>query len=306
MIIRPKVHWLRMLFVWKGSVLPTILNRLLIVLALSIGVVLTHGVILSFKVQLNPVPFTLIGVSLALFLGFRNSASYERYWEGRKLWGALLNVARSLTRQVRSLTSLPPDDPKVDAFLFRLIAVVHTLRHQLRRSDPTADLDRLLGHEEAARLLPKRYRPAALVDSLGQWARERRLEGSLDPILAASIDQNLTEVHSVIGGCERIASTPIPVSYAVMIHRVVYIYCALLPFGLVDTLGWMTPVISVFVAYSFVALEELAAQLEDPFGESPNDLALTAMSRTIESAVRELAGKAPLPEEPVPSDFNVL
>jgi putative membrane protein len=95
------------------------------------------------------------------------------------------------------------------------------------------------------------------------------------------------------------------VAYAVMIHRTVYAYCFLLPFGLVDSLGWMTPVISVLVGYTYMALDALAAELEDPFGTSANDLALDAMSRNIEATLGELIGNRPLPEPPVPRDYSV-
>ena len=92
MIIRKKEHWFKMLFVWHGSVLPMLVPRLLLLLAFSIVVAYFHGTVLDFKVPLNPAPLTLFGFVLALFLGFRNNASYDRFWEGRKLWGALLNT----------------------------------------------------------------------------------------------------------------------------------------------------------------------------------------------------------------------
>lgn len=118
-----------MLFAWKATVLPQILPRLLIVVLISVGAVACRGQILSLKVPLNPAPFGLIGVALAIFLGFRNGASYDRFWEARKLWGTLVIECRSLARQARSLTNLQPDDPRIRSFIRGLIAVAHTLRH---------------------------------------------------------------------------------------------------------------------------------------------------------------------------------
>ncbi len=94
-----------MLFVWHGSVLPALVPRLLLLLVFSVLVAYFHGTVLDFKVPLNPAPLTLFGFVLALFLGFRNNASYDRFWEGRKLWGALLNTSRSLARQVMTLNN---------------------------------------------------------------------------------------------------------------------------------------------------------------------------------------------------------
>ena len=117
MIIRPKLNWLRMLFVWQGSVLPETLPRLAALLVLSLFVVLFRGYLFHYKIPLNPAPYTLIGIALAIFLGFRNNASYERFWEGRKLWGALLIDTRSLTRQVLSLTGYAEDSPQAAQFV---------------------------------------------------------------------------------------------------------------------------------------------------------------------------------------------
>lgn len=96
-----------------------------------------------------------------------------------------------------------------------------------------------------------------------------------------------------MGGCERIAGTPIPFTYSVLLHRTVYIYCFLLPFGLVDSIGWMTPVMVVFVGYTFIALDALITELEEPFGEEPNDLALNTMSQNIETSLLEMIGQEP-------------
>src|SRR5437899_9147803 len=109
MIVRPRPHWLRMLFVWHGSVLPSIALQLLATTAFAVLVTVLHGRLFQWKIPLNFVPFSLIGLTLAIFLGFRNSTSYARYWEARTLWGAVLNEARSLLRQALTLAAPPSD-----------------------------------------------------------------------------------------------------------------------------------------------------------------------------------------------------
>ncbi|MEA3093897.1 MAG: ion channel-forming bestrophin family protein [Caballeronia sp.] len=103
----------------------------------------------------------------------------------------------------------------------------------------------------------------------------------------------------MVGGCERIASTPIPYPYGVLLHRTVYAYCLLLPFGLVDSIGTVTPLISVFVSYTLIALEAIASEVAEPFGIAPNNLALDAMTRNIERTLLELCDEA-LPAETKP------
>jgi putative membrane protein len=274
-----------------------------VILALSSGVAWTGGRLFGWHVPLTITPFTLLGVSLAIFLGFRNSASYDRYWEGRKLWGSLLNVTRSLVRQAMSLTGLEAGDPRLLEWTALLCAFAPSLRHQLRQTDPAADLARLLGEPRQHEIGGARYRPAMILGLLGGWIRARRGEELCGEITAAAFDENVGELTDVLGGCERLASTPLPYPYALMIHRTVYIYCFLLPFGLVDTIGAMTPVISVLVAYTFMALEALADELEEPFGTSPNDLALTALSQGIEDSLLEMTGQPLRHAPPTPQEY---
>jgi len=295
MIIRPRPHWLRMLFVVRGSVLPVIATQLLVTTAFAVLVTALHGTLFAWKIPLNFVPFSLIGLTLAIFLGFRNSTSYARYWEARTLWGTLLNETRALLRQALTLSETPAHAGVLGT---RLIAFVHALRHQLRTTDPSADLQRLLRAEDLERLKEARFKPAMLLLLAGEWLRDRLGAGEIPPALAQAMEVPLGRLTEALGGCERIASTPIPFTYAVIIHRTIYLYCVLLPFGLVDSIGPMTPVIVAFISYTFFALEALSAEIEDPFGTEANDLALDAMSATIEATLREMLGEKLPPVRP--------
>jgi ion channel-forming bestrophin family protein len=309
MIVRPKINWWRMLFVWNGSVLKPIIPQLLFLLVVDLLALLSDGRILGKKVPLDTAPFTLVGVSLAIFLAFRNNASYDRHWEARKLWGHLLIASRSLASQ--AIAYLPAraagggrgnveragfdhvDSDRAgfdrDYFIARLVAVAYTLKHALRDSDAGADLARLLPGGDVAALAEKRYQPMALVHSLrctlGDLAAAQ-VEGNRLWLL----DQQLNELSMAIGSCERIATTPIPFPYGVLLHRTVYVYCILLPFGLVDSIGIATPAISLFVSYTLLALEAIASELAEPFGMEPNNLALDAITRGIERSLLELNG----------------
>lgn len=272
--------------------------QLLWTTGLAVLITWTHGQLIGYKFNITAIPFTLLGVALAVFLGFRNNASYDRYWEARKFWGALLNDSRSLARQVVCLTECPPEERR--RLVYTLAAFVHALRHQLRGSEARADLERLLTQAEASRVCAARHPAAVALALFGERLAEARRAGRIEPILAASMEPNLAGLSHVLGGCERIANTPLPFTYAVIIHRIVYLYCFLLPFGLVDSVGVLTPVIVAFVAYCFFALEALSDEIEEPFGTMPNDLALAAMSAHIESTLRETLGETDLPELPAP------
>ena len=298
MIIRKKEHWFKMLFIWQGSILHKLLSPLGIILVISILVVWFREVIFKYNLHLNPAPFTLFGIALALFLGFRNNASYDRFWEGRRLWGSLINTSRSLVRQALTLPIHQRDVKETSLFVNYLIALAYTLKHQLRYTDPSPDIDRLLPPGLAIRVKAARYKPILLVKELGHWLQTVKHRGQLDSLAQQSIDTNLNLLTDVIGGCERIANTPIPYSYSVLLHRTVYIYCFLLPLGLVDSLGWMTPIIVTFIAYTYVALEAIADELEDPFGLLPNDLALDTMCQSLENSLLEMDDRALRPNQP--------
>ena len=289
-----------MLFVLRGSVLPDIAPQLLATTVFAIVITLLHGRVFQWKIPLNFVPFSLIGLTLAIFLGFRNSTSYARYWEARTLWGTLLNETRSLVRQALTLADEPA---RASELAQRLIAFVHALRHQLRGTDSTADLARLLSPLECERLSTVQFKPAVLLLMAGEWLRDQRQAGRLAPALLQAMELPLGRLSEALGGCERITGTPIPFTYAVIIHRTIYLYCVLLPFGLIDSIGPMTPVIVAFISYTFFALEALAAEIEEPFGIAANDLALDAMSHMIEATLREMMGEEPKSALPVPANF---
>jgi len=303
MVVRPKLNWLRMLFVLRGSVLPVIAPQLIGVTLLAVLVTWLHGQIGGWKVSLNFVPFSLIGLTLAIFLGFRNSTAYARYWEARTLWGALLNETRTLTRQALSLCS---DPSQATPLAHRLCAFVHVLRHQLRGSDAGADLALFLSPTDCTRVLQARFPASVSLLLADEWLSDRLRAGEIAPPMVPAFEHALAQLGAALGGCERIAANPIPYTYGVIIHRCVYLYCLLLPFGLLDSIGTMTPLIVCFVAYTFFALEALGAEIEDPFGTEPNDLPLAGMSHMIESSVLELIGEAPRTAKPEVKDYVLL
>ncbi|KVG76924.1 bestrophin family protein [Burkholderia ubonensis] len=305
MIVRPRQDWLQMLFVWNGSVLQSIIPQLVFMAIVSTLAVFTNGRIFGEKIPLNTAPFTLFGLALAIFLAFRNNASFERFKEARRLWGDVLIASRTLTSQIRRYLPDHVDDALRNQTIDLLIAFVYALKHQLRRTDPADDLTRVLGRARTDALSGKVYKPVALLDEI---------RGNLARMLARApdagttrwmVDEQINRLGNAVGGCERIASTPIPFAYSVLLHRTVYAYCVLLPFGLVDSTEFFTPLICVFISYTLIALEAIANEVAEPFSTAPNALALDAMARTIERSVLELCG-AELPKEVAPTDAYQL
>lgn len=288
MIVRSKPHWLLMLFVVRGSILHKIAPQLAATTFFATLVTIWHGSIFSWKVSLNFIPFSLMGLTLAIFLGFRNSTAYARFWEARTLWGTVLKDTRTLTRQALTLTS---DKSQAHDLVYLLCAFVHALKNQLRSSDMKKDLAYFLTPAQCARIENARFPASIVLLMINEWLGKQLHGGNINPVIVPAFERPLSQLSAALGGCERIASTPIPFTYSVIIHRCVYLYCFWLPFGLLDTIGAMTPVIVGFIAYTFFALEALGAEIEEPFGLDSNDLALSAISYTIESSLLEMLGE---------------
>jgi len=295
---RPK-SWLRLVFSVRGSALIRIRFRLLAVALISLVLTILHE-IGHIHTPLTLQALSLMGLALGIFLGFRNNTSYDRFWEGRRLWGALVNVSRTLTRDL--LTVLPPGPQGEPSDVqrrqvHRLIAFVHALRMGLRDQTNLDEIGLLLllapGDLEA--IGSHRNVPNGI---LLRMAGEHRALKNADQIgenWSVLLAERLSALSDIQGGCERIKTTPMPHSYNILIHSIVALYVFALPFGLVTSLHYFTPVVVLMVAYTFLGLDAVGDELEDPFGEDLNDLPLSTICRTIEINLRQMLGEKDVP-----------
>ena len=318
MILIDRRAWLGQLLMIRGTSLAVTWKRVAVATIVAIVVTVLHEQHGDFAIDLSPLPFTLIGLALSIFLGFRNNTSYDRFWEGRKLWGRMVNVSRSFTRQL--LTQIGPrmadatsdhsvgevEQAELEAarrdLVHAQIAYVHALRHHLRDEDTLAELEGLLPPELLRSLETELNRPVAITQWIGEQLRVLYDRGWIHPLHLSVLEGSLTEITTVQGACERIKSTPIPTSYTVLLHRIVALYCLGLPFGIMTTVGVMTPMVVAIVAYAFYGLDAVGSEIEDPFGLDPNDLPLSALSRMIEVNLRQRLGERDLPPLLEPDD----
>lgn len=292
MIVRDKSNSLKLLFVWRGTVLPRVLPTILGIMLLS----LLSGLLTRYHwFDITAVPavgFTIFGVVISIFLGFRNTACYDRWWEGRKLWGALIANTRHLSRDSHFL---PTKDRQV--LLYQMLMFVATLRDRLRGQPihraqfaytqiDEAHLDWLDNQINA---------PQRVLESMQQQLIDAVKQGHISDIIYMSIQKHVIEMGNIQAGCDRIHGTPLPFPYSALLHRAVYCFCWMLPFGLQSVMGLWTPLLVGFICYLLLGLDELAQQLEEPFGRDHHDLALDTMVRLIERETLMLMDR-PLPE----------
>lgn len=308
MVQEKRYSWLRLLFKYRGTALSRMRGRFVVTTLLAIIVTTIDLQVGYFHPDLTTIPFTLMGLALGIFLGFRNNTSYDRFWEARKLWGSLVNTSRSLTRQILTLVmestavasgAHSPETEEILSFqkemVHRLVAYVHALKHHLRDQDRVDDLAPMIAADEIEMLRKEFNRPIAILQRLGDRFRDAYRRGWVHPQHLPVFEQSLVGLTDIQGGCERIKSTPIPLSYTSLIHQIVAIYCIALPFGIVKTVGAFTPVVVGIVAYAFYGLDAIGDEIENPFGTDANDLPLSALSTMIEVNVRQRLGETDVP-----------
>lgn len=332
MIVKRRLTWISQIFTWKGNVLRKIWARLLSVfLAASVvtffdwdlkpqGTHIVEGytaVVLLFT--LSELPFTMVGFALGIFLGFRNNESYQRFWEGRRLWGQLVNLSRSFSRQVLTMIAEPVDRRdlvEVDTplepveavhrrLIFAMIGYVHSFRHHLRQESAIDELAKWLEPAEVEVLRTQRNVPIRILQMIGMQLKREFRAGRIDVIRFQELERTLAQATDVQGGCERIKSTPLPFTYGQLTHTIVALYCYFLPFGIVAHTGWMTPLVTLFLAYVFLGLDSIGDELEDPFGVEPNDLPLSHISRTIEINLLQALDEPEIPPALQPVDDQI-
>ncbi len=302
MIVRPKPSTLRLFFIMQGSILPTIAPRLLLIATLATVTSAAHHFYPTFFGEVPVAPFTLLGISLSLFLGFRNNACYDRWWEARKLWGQLIFEMRSFTRETAAL--LPASEAGTRRRLVRrAIGFTHVLCARLRAESVPDALRPWVDEAEFTTTIARKNVSNALLETSTRELADCMRRGSLSEFLYPSVEARLTAFSALQTACERILNTPLPFAYTLLLHRTALLFCLFLPFALVGSFGWVTPLIAVLIAYTLFGFDALGDELEDPFGLTPNDLPLHAMARTIEIDLRESLGETELPEPLQPVNF---
>ncbi len=277
----------------RGSMVKEIVGRVLLCVLWAAVVVGFHRHVRD--VGTPPTVHTLAGISLSLLLVFRTNASYDRFWEGRKLWGGIVNETRNLARAAEVFLGRTPLYAALvhwtAAFPF---ATAAWLRGQQRHLGDHTDA---LPAGEVADVLKAQHVPLAVARRMTAALDAGRRRGLYPEYVQMQLDQNVQQLIDYLGGCERIHRTPMPFAYMVHLRRALILYCFTLPFALVDTFGWVTVLATFVVAYVFFGIEEIGVEIEDPFGTDDNDLPLDAICQNVQN---NLLALLPAPDREAP------
>ena len=235
----------------------------------------------------------------------RNNNAYDRWWEARRLWGAIVNDSRTVTRQVCSFPVETAESGSsaaaVRAFVRRQIAFAYACAAHLRKQDAVAAVTPFLDDEELARIRAHSNIPNAILHQQGQALRALRDRGALGAFEHMQIDSRVTALCDALGGCERIKNTVFPRQYSFYTTIFVWIFVAFLPFALVKDLGVMVVPVTVIIGFIFIVLERVGGFIENPFESTMNDIPMSAISRTIEINLLQALGEpaVPAPQQPI-------
>ena len=296
MIVHPTHGVLRVLFTLKGSILKRIALRCLMVTLLAALIVLAERHYPAFFYPVSATPFTLLGLSLSIFMSFRNNACYDRWWEGRKAWGKLIIETRSFVRESVVIT-----DARLRAELLRnLCGFAHALNARLRGEDDMEAARPWLAQPEQ---ISAHNVCDGILHEVGAQCSHLAEQQQISDWRYSLLEQRLVGLSEVQATCERIKGTPLPFPYTLLLHRTIYIFCLLLPFALAEPLGWLAPLFTTIVGYTFFGLDAIGNELEDPFGRDENDLPTDAMVRTVERDVLAGLGETSLPPALLPVGY---
>jgi putative membrane protein len=227
--------------------------------------------------------YSLIGFVISLLLVFRTNTAYDRWWEGRRKWGEVVNDTRNMAVK---LAPILKDKSDRDFFARMISNFAVSMKEHLRLG---IDIDELnLTPDEKKELIDRNHVPTAIVELMYRRLKLHREKGEMSDVEFLSIDKNLNALLDSIGACERIKNTPIPFSYSLFIKKFIFIYVTTLPLAFVVQFGYFSALIATFVFYVLVSMEVLAEEIEDPFGTDDNDLPTDQLCERIDKVVHEV------------------
>ncbi len=293
-----KRKWLPVFLRLNGSVIPAIWPRVLLC-----GL---FGFLVSVLFYLKqPIQWPFFGVVpnivIGLLLVFRTNTAYDRFWEGRKLWGTLVNTVRNFARQIWVAVDErdPADAAEKIATVRLLVAFAVATKLHLRQEAPNRELESLMSPERFHKLESMNNPPLEVAFWIGDYLQHQHDRGCINSYQLAAMYKLLDGMVDVLGGCERILKTPMPLAYALHLKQLLFIYCLLMPFEIVSKLHWWTGPIVALVSFMLFGIEAIGIEIENPFGRDPNDLPLDAICATMQRNIEDLISLDPSVRESV-------
>ncbi|MGM5629513.1 bestrophin family ion channel [Apibacter raozihei] len=268
---------------------------------------ISHYLTITFFQSLPKMPLTIpafLGTAISILLSFKMSQSYERWWEARKVWGAIVNDSRSWVIQLQ--TFIEKDEPAVHQMAYRQIAWCYSLGQTLRGLDPMSNLKRYISEDDILRLHKHNNIPLAIIQLNAQEIKRLRENQKTDIFSHKQLDNTLVRLCDSMGKAERINSTVFPVTYRKFLHFAIYVFVIVLSISLGEINAIFEIPLLIIISSIFFLLEKTAYHLQDPFKNRPSDTSVTTIAQTIEMNIKDLLNEGKT-EKPEPkNDFYIL
>jgi putative membrane protein len=297
-------HWFRVALQYKSSVVPAVLNRVLLcgVFGLFVSVLHQLGLSVSWPILGSLIPNIVLG----LLLVFRTNTAYDRFWEGRKNWGNLVNTVRNLARQiwVAVKETEPGDREKKIATIRLLVAFSVATKLHLRGEPVNQELEHLLSSERYFKLKSMNNPPLKVAFWIGDYLQEQYELKCISNYQLTALHRLLDSMVDSLGSCERILKTPMPLAYSIHLKQLLLIYCLSLPFQMVNDFLWFTGPIVALISFTLFGIEEIGSEIENPFGYDANDLPLDSICATMLRNIEDLISLEPSVRDLRPTLIN--
>ncbi|WP_138505060.1 bestrophin family protein [Nostoc sp. PA-18-2419] len=285
--------WLHTKLQFKGSVVKAIYKNVLWSGFFGLFVSILHYLKLPVS---QPILGSVIpSIVLGLLLVFRTNTAYDRFWEGRKCWGSIVNNVRNLARQIWvSVDEISPDDKNNKiAALNLLVAFAVATKLHLRGEAINSKLEELISSNKYVKLKIMNNPPIEVAFWIGDYLQQQYNRNCINSYQLTAMQELLNNLVDNLGACERILKTPMPLAYAIHLKQLLILYCLLLPFQIVDSLGWWTGLVAALVGFTVFGIEAIGFEIENPFGYDANDLPLDAICNTMKCNIDDLTSLTP-------------
>jgi len=273
-------------------------TELILVSAYTIGVAVLYKVF-HFTHLAIPLAIPMImGTVISLLLAFRSNQAYDRWWEARTIWGAIVNDSRSLARQINTFVQSDEEHtPLRSRFIRRQIAWCYSLSRSLRGQDGHYGIEKFVSRGDTQFIKNFNNSPMAILELHAHDLQKAVNNGLINTYQQVELDRTLSKLCDSMGKCERIKNTIFPATYSLYIHFSLLFFFLLLPFAVVDFFGFMSVPVVIAISAVFFLIEKMAIHLQDPFENKPTDTPMTAICFTIERDLKQMISEIPLHTE---------
>ena len=290
---RDRPPWFKSALQVRVSVIPSILPRVLLCGGFGVFISLLH--FFKWPVSLPTLSSIVPSIVLGLLLVFRTNTAYDRFWEGRKFWGMLINNVRNLARRIWvAIEEKDPEDIELKKSALRLLpAFAVAMKLHLRQEAVNPELEPLMSPAQYQKLKSMNNPPLEIAFWIEDYLQEQYERNCLDVYQLTGMKDLINSMIDVLGGCERILKTPIPLAYAIHLKQLLLLYCLALPFQMVNDLAWGTGPVVALISFTLFGIEEIGIEIENPFQHDTNDLPLDSICATMQRNIGDLISLSP-------------